>query len=193
MTDITLTARFLALARLKCAQETTAKLWISQILTRKALLEDPKLPAFIQLPECLHLEILVKQMSAQGTTVFDHCPAIGDDFLRKTVLGPRRFTLEKLECSSDACSNPPYFRGVSTPITGLLDSAELRPSKQKRNQSKDKEIKTKDNKAPFKPHDKDKKAKTNPHLARRPEHEQPAKLTEGLKRPDLEAAVVDTQ
>jgi hypothetical protein len=33
MTDITLTARFLALARLKRAQGTTAKLWISQVLT----------------------------------------------------------------------------------------------------------------------------------------------------------------
>ena len=33
MTDVTLTARFLALARLKRAQGTTAKLWISQILT----------------------------------------------------------------------------------------------------------------------------------------------------------------
>ncbi len=54
MTDVTLTARFLALARLKRTQGTTAKLWISHILTRKALLEDPKLPAPIQLPECLY-------------------------------------------------------------------------------------------------------------------------------------------
>ena len=53
MTDVTLTARFLALARLKHAQGTTAKLWISQVLTRKALLEDPKLTAPILLPECL--------------------------------------------------------------------------------------------------------------------------------------------
>ncbi len=83
MTDVTLTARFLALARLKRAQGTTAKLWISQVLIKKALLEDPKLPAPIQLPECLYLEILVGQMSAQDSTVFDHCPAIGDDLLQK--------------------------------------------------------------------------------------------------------------
>ena len=121
MTDVTLTARFLALARLKRAQGTTAKLWISQVLTRKALLEDPKLPAPILLPECLYLELLVGQMSAQETTVFDHCPAIGDDLLQKTVLGQRKFTLDKLKRSIDACSNPPYFRGVSTPITDLLD------------------------------------------------------------------------
>ena len=48
MTDVTLTARFLALSRLKRQQGTTAKLWISQVLTRKALLEDPKLCAPIE-------------------------------------------------------------------------------------------------------------------------------------------------
>jgi hypothetical protein len=113
-------------------------------------------------------------MSAQETTVFDHCPAIGDDLLQKTVLGQRKFTLDKLKRSIDACSNPPYFRGVSTPITDLLDSAESRPPKQKRDQAKAKDGKAKDNKAPSKPQDKDKGA-NNPHLARRPEHEQPAK------------------
>jgi hypothetical protein len=127
-------------------------------------------------------------MSAQETTVFDHCPAIGDDLLQKTVLGQRKFTLDKLKRSIDACSNPPYFRGVNTPITDLLDSAESRPPKQKRDQAKAKDGKAKDNKAPSKPQDKDKGA-NNPHLARRPEHEQPAKFPGGLKRPDLEATV----
>jgi hypothetical protein len=188
MTDVTLTARFLALARLKHTQGTTAKLWISQILTRKALLEDPKLPAPIQLPECLYLEILVGQMSAQETTVFDHCPAIGDDLLQTTASGQMKYTLDKLKRSIDACSNPPYFRGVSTPITDLLDAVEPKATKQKRDQSKDKEGKTKDNKPFPRPKDKD-NAKPNPHLARRPDHEQPAKLPDGLKRPDLEAAV----
>jgi hypothetical protein len=188
MTDVTLTARFLALTRLKRAQGTTAKLWISQVLTRKALLEDPKLPSPVQLPECLHLEILVRQMSAQETTVFDNCPAIGDDLLQKTVLGQKKFTLDKLKRSIDACSNPPYFRGVSTPITDLLDSAESRPPKQKRDQSKPKDSKAKDSKAQSKAQDKDKGA-NNPQLARRPEHEQPAKFPGGLKRPDLEATI----
>jgi hypothetical protein len=40
LTDITYTVRFLALARLKRQTGTAAKLWISQVLTRKALLED---------------------------------------------------------------------------------------------------------------------------------------------------------
>jgi hypothetical protein len=91
--------------------------------------------------------MLVGQMSAQETTVFDNCPAIGDDLLQKTVLGQRRFTLDKLKRSIDACSNPPYFCGVNTPITDLLDSAESRPPKQKRDQSKTKEGKAMDGKA----------------------------------------------
>jgi hypothetical protein len=143
MTDVTLTARFLALSRLKRAQGTTAKLWISQVLTRKALLEDPKLLAPILLPECLYLEILVGQMSAQETTVFNHCPSIGDDLLQKTVMGQKKFTLDKLKRSIDACSNPPYFRGVSTPITDLLDATEPKVAKQKRDQTKDQTGKTK--------------------------------------------------
>ncbi len=124
MTDVTLTARFLALARLRRQQGTTAKLWISQILTRKALLEDPKLHTPILLPECSYLEILVGQMSAQETTVFDGCPAIRDDLTQTTVTGKTRYTLDKVKRIIDACSNPPYFRGVSTPITDLLESAD---------------------------------------------------------------------
>ena len=59
LTDVTLTARFLAVARLRRQNGTAAKLWISQIYTRKALLEDPKLGSPIHLPEALYLEILV--------------------------------------------------------------------------------------------------------------------------------------
>jgi hypothetical protein len=40
LTDVTLTARFLALSRLKRKSGSTAKVWISQVLTRRALLED---------------------------------------------------------------------------------------------------------------------------------------------------------
>jgi hypothetical protein len=51
LTDTTYTVRFLALARLKRQSGSAAKIWISQVLTRKALLEDPKLPSPIALPE----------------------------------------------------------------------------------------------------------------------------------------------
>jgi hypothetical protein len=62
LTDITYTVRFLALARLKRQSGSAAKIWIFQVLTRKALLEDPKLPSPIALPEALYLELLVGQM-----------------------------------------------------------------------------------------------------------------------------------
>ncbi len=186
MTDVTLTARFLALSRLKRQQGTTAKLWISQVLTRKALLEDPKLRAPIHLPECLYLELLVGQMSAQETTVFDDCPAIGDDLLQTDASGRKRFTLDQLKRTIDSCSNPPYFRGVNTPITELLDSAEPKVPKQKRDQQKPSRDPSDPKKTPWK--DKG-DGKPKPHVARRPDHKKPTNLPEGLKRPNLDAVV----
>jgi hypothetical protein len=56
LTDVTLTARFLALSHLRRKQGSSAKLWVSQVLTRRALLEDPQLPTPITLPETLYLE-----------------------------------------------------------------------------------------------------------------------------------------
>ncbi len=120
LTDITLTARFLALSRLKRKSGSTAKVWIYQVLTRRALLEDPKLPSPILLPETLYLELTVGQMSHQETTLFE-CPCIGDDLNARDRNGQPRFTLERLRAVVDACSNPPQIRGVKTPITELLD------------------------------------------------------------------------
>jgi hypothetical protein len=62
LTDVTLTARFLALSRLRRKQGSSAKLWVSQVLTRRALLEDPQLPTPITLPETLYLELTLGQM-----------------------------------------------------------------------------------------------------------------------------------
>jgi hypothetical protein len=141
LTDVTLTARFLAVARLRRQPGTAAKLWISQILTRKALLEDPKLGTPIALPESLYLEILVGQMSAQEATVFENCPSIGDNLQEKDWTGKNRYTLDKLKRAIDACSNPPYLRGVKTPITDLLDLTDAKPVKEKRDQTEGKTIK----------------------------------------------------
>jgi hypothetical protein len=184
LTDVTLTARFLAVARLRRQVGTSAKLWISQILTRKALLEDPKLGSPIALPESLYLEILVGQMSAQETTVFEDCPLIGDDLQEKDWTAKNRYTLDKLKKAIDACSNPPYFRGVKTPITDLLDLAEPKATKEKRDQTKEKSSKDSSKTPPAKPND---KSYDKSHLARRPDHEQPSKFPDGLKRPDLNA------
>jgi hypothetical protein len=106
LTDVTLTARFLALSRLKRQSGSTAKLRLSQVMTRRALLEDPKLPVPIQLPETLYLELTVGQLSAQETTIFD-CPCIGDDLNAKDRAGRYVWTLEKLKRVVDQCSNPP--------------------------------------------------------------------------------------
>ncbi len=149
LTDFTLTARFLAVARLRRQTGTAAKLWVSQTYTRRALLEDPKLGSPIHLPEALYLEILVGQMSAQETTVFDGIPSIGDDLLAKDGRGNLRYTLVKVKRAFDACSNPPYFRGVKTPITDLLDLTETKAAKE--GGVKEKRDQTKDNKTSKKP------------------------------------------
>jgi hypothetical protein len=120
LTDVTLTARFLALSRLKRQNGSMAKLWLSQVMTRRALLEDPKLPAPIGLPETLYLELTVGQLSAQETAIFD-CACIGDDLNETYKSGRYVWTLDKLKRVVDQCSNPPAFQGVKTPITELLE------------------------------------------------------------------------
>jgi hypothetical protein len=184
LTDVTLTARFLALSRLKRQNGSTAKLWLSQVMPRRALLEDPKLPTHIRLPETLYLELTVGQLSAQETTVFD-CPCIGDDLSEKDRAGNYAWTLDKLKRIVDQCSNPPAFRGVKTPITELLEQD---PAKNPNRQN---------------PRDKcsgppDTKRKLNTRTTgengqadkngKRPPHERPAIFPKGLKRPDLTAS-----
>ena len=92
----------------------------------ESTLEDPRLPAPIHLPEALYIELLVGQMSAQETTVFD-CPSIGDDLSAKDARGRVKYTLDRIKRSIDDCSNPPHFRGVKTPVTDLLDQSEAKP------------------------------------------------------------------
>jgi hypothetical protein len=135
LTDITYSVRFLALARLKRQPGTAAKLWISQVLTKKTLLEDPKLLSPVLLPEALYLELLVGQMSAQETTIFEYCPSIGDDLSAKDARGRAKYTLDRIKRSIDDCSNPPHFRGVKTPVTDLLDQLEAN-LKTKKNEHK---------------------------------------------------------
>ncbi len=89
-------------------------------MTRRAFLEDPKLPMPVTLPEALYLELTVGQMSPQETTIFE-CSCIGDDLTTKKRSRRPKYTLERIKRAIDACSNPPHFRGVKTPITELLD------------------------------------------------------------------------
>jgi hypothetical protein len=183
LSDVTLTARFLALSRLKRKNGSTARVWISQILTRRALLKDTRLPTPIVLPETLYLELTVGQMSAQETTLFE-CPCIGDDLNARNRAGQMRWTLERLRATIDACSNPPQFRGVKTPITELLEQetvtkvAPPKPSSIPQDKRK------------LHQHATEKTATTN-HKShtKRPAHELPSSLPAGLKRPDLTATV----
>jgi hypothetical protein len=123
-------------------------------------------------------------MSAQETTVFDGVPSIGDDLLAKDARGVPRYTLDKIKKSIDACSNPPYFRGVKLPITDLLDVSEPKTAKEDKIKEKRDQSKVANEGALTTPRNQDKT-----HLSRRPDHEQHAKFPEGLKRPDLEATV----
>lgn len=187
LTDITLTARFLALSRIKRKNGVSAKLWVSQVLTRKALLEDSRLPTPIKLPEALYLELTLGQMTPAETTVFD-IPAIGDDLAILDRRGRPKFTMMRLKEAVDACSNPPQFRGVKTPITELLD-ADDKPKRDananpKRDGDKrDHGRKDKGNQL--------QNRQTTANAARdfRPAHEKPSAFPSGLKRPDPTSTV----
>jgi hypothetical protein len=132
-------------------------------------------------------------MSAQETTVFD-CPSIGDDLSAKDHRGRAKYSLARIKQSIDDCSNPPHFRGVRTPVTDIMDPAESKTPKEKRDQTKhtgDQPKHTGHNATPEKDRQKRDQVKdpTKTHLARRPSHEQPNKFPTGLKRPDLDAVV----
>ncbi len=90
-------------------------------MTRRALLEDPRLPTPVMPPETLYLELTVGQMSAQETTLFEF-PCIGDDLNERDRNGDHKFTLDLLRTTVDQCSNPPAFRGVKTPITPICST-----------------------------------------------------------------------
>jgi hypothetical protein len=185
LTDVTLTARFLALSRLKRQNGTTAKLWLSQVMTRRALLEDPKLPAPIRLPETLYMELTVGQLSAQETTVID-CPCIGDDLNETDRAGRLVWTLDKLKRIVDQCSNPPAFRGVKTPITELLEQD---PAKNPHKQNpRDKGSGPPETKRKLNARATEKTGQAE-KTGKRPPHERPTIFPKGLKRPDLTASV----
>jgi hypothetical protein len=110
-------------------------------MTRRALLEDTKLPAPVILPEILYLELTIGQMSAQESTLFEF-PCIGDDLNIRDDSKKLRYTLDRLKAVVDRCSNPPHFCGVKTPITELLEPEPLKPNpKNARDKKDDKDAK----------------------------------------------------
>jgi hypothetical protein len=154
-------------------------------MTRRALLEDPRLPAPILLPETLFLELTVGQLSAQETTIFD-CPCIGDDLNEKDKSGRHLWTLERLKRVVDQCSNPPAFRGAKTPITELLEHDPAKASP--KHTPREKSAGPPDHKRKLTTRANEKQGQAD-NKGKRPPHERPAIFPKGLKRPDLTATV----
>jgi hypothetical protein len=96
-------------------------------MTRRALLEDSKLPSPVILLDTLYLELTIGQMSAQELTLFEF-PCIGDDLNVRDHSNKLRYMLDRLRAVVDRCSNPPHFRGVKNPITELLEPEPLKPN-----------------------------------------------------------------
>jgi hypothetical protein len=119
----------------------------------------------------LYLELTLGQMSPAETTVFN-IPAIGDDLGERNGFGDPKYTMAKINRAVDTCSNPPQFRGVKNPITGLLDP----DHKSKREDHGKKDHGEKKDKL---------QSRQNTVRDPRPAHEKQSGFPSGLKRPDL--------
>jgi hypothetical protein len=88
--------------------------------------------------------------------------------------------MQKLKKAADACSNPPHFRGVKTPITELLDAEDKPKRDANANPKRDGDKKEHGRR------DKAAQLQSRQNTARdlRPVHEKPSAFTSGLKRPD---------
>ena len=174
LVDVTHTARLLTLTQLERGQ-SSARLWISQLTSKRALLEDKDLASPILLPEIIYLELALGRLSPQECNTFS-IPTLGDDLMEKDGRGNSVWTLAKLKSRIDSCTQPPPFRGTKSPITELLN----RPKEKTKNEFSPKG-------SPKPPHDKSKgherKAAT-PGNDRRPAHERPTSFPATLKRPD---------
>jgi hypothetical protein len=123
-------------------------------------------------------------MTPAETTVFD-IPAIGDDLAALDRRGRPKFTMVKLKEAIDACSNPPQFRGVKTPITELLDADDKPKRDAHANPKRDGDRRDHGRK------DKGAQLQSRQNTARdfRPAHEKPSAFPPGLKRPDPTSTV----
>ncbi len=127
-------------------------------------------------------------MSHQETTLFE-CPCIGDDLNARDRSGQPRFMLERLRAVVDACSNPPQFRGVKTPVTESLDQETTKHNPKDPRDKKNEDNKRKLNSRAGEKTDKSKDKTKTTTPAKRPDHELPSSFPPGLKRPNLTATV----
>jgi hypothetical protein len=95
LTDITHTARLLSLTQLERGQ-ISAKLWVSQVTSKRALLEDKDLRQPILLPEIVYLELILGRISPQEANTFE-IPTLGDDLSAVDRRGKPVWTLARIK------------------------------------------------------------------------------------------------
>jgi hypothetical protein len=91
LVDVTHTARLLSLTQLERGQ-SSARLWISQLTSKRALLEDKELTSPILLPEIIYLELALGRFSSVECNTFA-IPTLGDDLSEKDRKGRNIWTL----------------------------------------------------------------------------------------------------
>jgi hypothetical protein len=177
LTDITHTARLLSLTQLERGQ-VSARLWVSQVTSKRALLEDKDLRHPILLPEIVYLELVLGRISPQEANTFE-IPTLGDDLSATNSRGKPVWTLARIKQKIDACTQPPPFKGTRTPITDLI--ARPKPPKADTPEKKKPFDKTKSREAKNREPNQTKNAQGKDW---RYAHEKPESFPIGLKRPD---------
>jgi hypothetical protein len=100
LVDVTHTARLLTLTQMERGQ-SSARLWISQLTSKRALLEDKELKSPILLPEIIYLELALGRFSSLECNTFS-IPTLGDDLMERDAYDNARWTLAKLKAKIDA-------------------------------------------------------------------------------------------
>ncbi len=178
LVDVTHIARLLSLTQLERGQ-SSARLWISQLTSKRALLEDKELKSPILLPpEIIYLELALGRFSPLEGNTFA-IPTLGDDLFGLDRRGRHIWTLAALKTKVDACTQPPPFRDTKSPINDLINRPKLK--------TPDASVA----RATGQPCDK--KANGNNEQRKkndtRPSHERPSSFPATLKRPDPKMTV----
>jgi hypothetical protein len=186
LVDITATARLMALLLERRPNNMLAKLWIAGRAAHRAMLEAKTNPHPISLPETTYLTLTLGQMSDQELRDFD-LPGIGDNLDEINLSGTPMWTMTALKKAVEACTKPPKYRAVSTPVTKLLDqySSSAPPAKDPKPPKDSNRRNPRPNDRSNYPLNKDKgKKELKPAYRNRVDHENFAKFPKGMRRPD---------
>jgi hypothetical protein len=186
LVDITATARLMALLLERRPNNMLAKLWIAGRAAHRAMLEAKTNPHPITLPETTYLTLTLGQMSDQELRDFD-LPGIGDNLDETNLSGAPMWTMTALKKAVEACTKPPKYRAVSTPVTKLLDqySSSAPPAKDPKPPKDSNRRNPRPTDRSNYPLNKDKgKKEPKPAHRNRVDHENFAKFPKGMRRPD---------